>query len=56
MARIDEHGERIPLAVADFDRERGTITVVIQAVGKTTLEVLDLRQGDYLPSPLGWPT
>lgn len=34
-----EHGERIPLTIADFDRERGTITLVIQAVGKTTKEM-----------------
>ena len=34
-----EHGERIPLTIADFDRERGTITLVIQAVGKTTQEM-----------------
>ena len=34
-----EHGERIPLTIADFDREKGTITLVIQAVGKTTKEM-----------------
>jgi len=34
-----EHGERIPLTIADFDREQGTITLVIQAVGKTTREM-----------------
>jgi len=34
-----EHGERIPLTIADFDRSRGTITLVIQAVGKTTREM-----------------
>ena len=34
-----EHGERIPLTIADFDRERGTVTMVIQAVGKTTKEM-----------------
>ncbi len=34
-----EHGERIPLTIADFDAERGTITLVIQAVGKTTKEM-----------------
>ena len=37
MARED--GERIPLTIADFDRDRGTITLVIQAVGKTTREM-----------------
>ncbi|HET7527216.1 MAG TPA: FAD-binding oxidoreductase, partial [Burkholderiaceae bacterium] len=34
-----EHGERIPLTIADFDHEEGTITLVIQAVGKTTREM-----------------
>ena len=59
MARIDEHGERIPLTVADFDAARGTVTVVIQAVGKTTFEMLGLAQGDYLLDfigPLGLPS
>src|SRR5580700_3591645 len=59
MARIDEHGERIPLTVADFDAARGTVTVVIQAVGKTTLEMMGLKQGEYLLDfigPLGLPS
>lgn len=59
MARIDEHGERIPLTVADFDAQRGTVTVVIQAVGKTTFEMMGLKQGDYLLDfigPLGLPS
>ena len=59
MARIDEHGERIPLTVADFDARRGTVTVVIQAVGKTTFEMMALREGDFLLDfigPLGLPS
>ncbi|HLK65383.1 MAG TPA: NADPH-dependent glutamate synthase [Bryobacteraceae bacterium] len=59
MARIDEHGERIPLTVADFNVERGTVTVVIQAVGKTTIEMMALRQGDAILDfigPLGLPS
>ena len=59
MARIDEHGERIPLTVADFDTDRGTVTVVIQAVGKTTFEMMGLRQGDTILDfigPLGLPS
>ncbi len=59
MARIDEHGERIPLTVADFNVERGTVTVVIQAVGKTTLEMMALEQGDTILDfigPLGLPS
>jgi homotetrameric NADPH-dependent glutamate synthase len=59
MARIDEHGERIPLTVADYNTERGTVTVVIQAVGKTTWEMFDLREGEPILDfigPLGLPS
>ena len=59
MARIDEHGERIPLTVADFNMDRGTVTVVIQAVGKTTFEMMTLREGDTILDfigPLGLPS
>ena len=49
-----EHGERIPLTIADFDRERGTVTLVIQAVGKTTKEMQrDCRPGTRLFSVVG---
>ena len=53
MARIDERGERIPLTVADYDRERGTVTVVIQAVGKTTHEMMTLKEGDTILDFIG---
>ena len=59
MARIDEHGERIPLTVADYNTDRGTVTVVIQAVGKTTWEMFGLRQGEPILDfigPLGLPS
>jgi NAD(P)H-flavin reductase len=59
MARTDERGERIPLTVADFNTKRGTVTVVIQAVGKTTFEMMSLKEGDYLLDfigPLGLPS
>jgi homotetrameric NADPH-dependent glutamate synthase len=59
MARIDEHGERIPLTVADFNVRQGTVTVVIQAVGKTTFEMMGLREGDAVLDfigPLGLPS
>jgi homotetrameric NADPH-dependent glutamate synthase len=59
MARIDEHGERIPLTVADFHVGRGTVTLVIQAVGKTTHEMMELREGDTILDfigPLGLPS
>ncbi|MEO6326360.1 MAG: NADPH-dependent glutamate synthase [Thermoanaerobaculia bacterium] len=47
MVRLHDGGERIPLTIADFDREWGTITMVVQAVGKTTKEMLvDYKEGD----------
>jgi NAD(P)H-flavin reductase len=39
VVMLHEHGERVPLTIADFDREKGTVTLVIQAVGKTTREM-----------------
>jgi ferredoxin--NADP+ reductase len=59
MVRIDEHGERIPLTIADFDREAGTITIMFQEVGKTTMQLGTLEAGDELATfagPLGHPT
>ena len=59
MLRLYEGGERIPLTVADFDREAGTITMVIQALGKTTREMRDrYKVGDSFldfVGPLGLP-
>src|SRR5512141_3262134 len=59
MLRLREGGERIPLTVADFDREKGTITMVIQALGKTTREMMsDYKAGDSFADfvgPLGLP-
>ena len=46
-------GERIPLTIADFDREAGTITLVIQAVGKSTYMLMELEQGQYLDDLVG---
>jgi ferredoxin--NADP+ reductase len=59
VVRVVEEGERIPLTIADFDRERGTITLVFQEVGKSTMHLGTLQQGDSLASltgPLGRPT
>ena len=59
MLRLSEGGERIPLTVADYDRERGTVTVVVQALGKTTREMRDhYAEGetfDDFVGPLGLP-
>jgi ferredoxin--NADP+ reductase len=59
ILRIDERGERIPLTVADYDREAGTITIIFQEVGKTTRQLGMLEPGDELVTfvgPLGHPT
>lgn len=59
ILRIDEQGERIPLTIADFNRERGTITTIFQEVGATTRLLGRLNEGDYLldfVGPLGLPT
>ncbi len=56
MLRIDEKGERIPLTIADFDRE--SITLVFQAIGKTTMHLSSLGEGDEIRDfigPLGNP-
>ena len=59
MLRLSDGGERIPLTIADYDRERGTVTVVVQALGRTTREMRD-RYGagdcfDDFVGPLGLP-
>ena len=59
ILRIDEEGERIPLTIADFDRDAGTITIVVQAIGKTTRQLQRLGKGDSLANfigPLGIPS
>jgi len=60
IVMLNEHGERIPLTIADFDRQKGTITLVIQAVGKTTKEMQQAcRVGTRLygmVGPMGIPS
>jgi homotetrameric NADPH-dependent glutamate synthase len=53
MVRIDDTGERIPLTVADYDRAAGSVTIVVQAVGKTTFQMMELRKGDVLRDFIG---
>ncbi|MFA6956242.1 MAG: NADPH-dependent glutamate synthase [Thermoanaerobaculia bacterium] len=54
MLRLREGGERIPLTVADYDREWGTVTVVVQALGKTTKEMMrDFKEGDSFSDFVG---
>jgi ferredoxin--NADP+ reductase len=59
LLKIHEEGERIPLTIADFDREKGTLTTVFQKVGKTTHHLGTLNEGDFLSDvigPLGMPS
>ncbi len=53
ILRINERGERIPLTIADFDREAGTVTIIFQIVGKTTTELNELEAGDSLQDFVG---
>ena len=59
ILRVDENGERIPLTIADYDREKGTITIIFQIVGGSTIQLNYLNEGDYIHDfvgPLGVPT
>lgn len=59
IIRIDETGERIPLTIADSNKEKGTITIIVQVVGKTTEHLGTLNSGDSIldvVGPLGQPT
>ena len=54
-----EKGERIPLTIADYDREAGSVTIIFQVVGATTMEMSDMNEGDELfafTGPLGTPS
>lgn len=59
ILRTDENGERIPLTVADYDREKGTVTIIFQIVGATTEKLCHMNEGDFLADfvgPLGKAT
>ncbi len=56
ILRVDEDGERIPLTIADYDRDLGTITIIFQVVGATTEKLNHLNEGEYIcdfAGPLG---
>ena len=58
IVRVDEDGERIPLTIADFDREKNTVEIIFQTVGYSTTLMAGLNEGDYLQDfvgPLGQP-
>lgn len=59
ILRVGEDGERIPLTIADYDREKETITIIYQVVGYSTIQLSKLQEGDCLTDfvgPLGEPT
>ena len=59
ILRVDENGERIPLTIADFNREKGELTIVFMAVGYSTKKLAQLNVGDEIADvvgPLGQPT
>lgn len=53
ILRVDQDGERIPLTVADFDREKGTVTIIFQIVGATTEKLNHKEQGEYIADFVG---
>ena len=59
ILRVDENGERIPITIHDYDREKGTVTIIVQTIGATTEKLSHKQQGDCLQDfvgPLGKPT
>ena len=59
ILRVDEMGERIPITIHDYDREKGTVTIIYQIVGATTMKLEQKQVGDYLQDfvgPLGTDT
>jgi len=53
ILRASEDGERIPLTIADYDREKGTVTIIFQVVGGSTMELNALNAGDCIPDFVG---
>ena len=59
ILRIDEFGERVPFTIAGYDRDKGTVTIIVQIVGKTTKDLGAMEAGEELldfAGPLGQPT
>lgn len=59
ILRVDENGERVPFTIADYDREKGTVTILVQEVGYTTMLLGSKKEGDFISDfagPLGNPT
>ena len=59
ILRNTDMGERVPFTIADFDREKGSVTIIVQTVGKSTRELSNIEEGEYIhdfAGPLGKPT
>ena len=59
ILRVDENGERIPITIHAYDPEKGTVTIIVQTVGATTVKLSHMKEGDCLADfvgPLGKPT
>ena len=59
IVKMDEKGERIPLTICDYDRQAGTITIVVQTIGASTMRMKNFNEGDYFRDfvgPLGCPS
>ena len=59
ILRVDESGERIPITIHDYDREKGTVTIIVQTIGATTEKLRHKAEGEFLQDfvgPLGRPT
>ena len=59
ILRVDENGERIPITIHDFDREKGTVTIIVQTIDATTEKLRHKAEGEYIQDfvgPLGRPT
>ena len=59
ILRVSEEGERVPLTIADYDRKKGTVTIIFQVVGASTMELNNLNEGDFIHDfvgPLGTPS
>lgn len=59
ILRVDEKSERVPFTICDYDKEKGTLTLLVQTVGASTKKLSDLKEGEYvndLVGPLGMPT
>jgi ferredoxin--NADP+ reductase len=53
ILRVDSEGERIPFTICDMDKKKGTITILVQSVGYSTLKLAELNEGDYINDFVG---